>query len=257
MANFRDSVIKNIINPTTQSKLTNAMGRVLRYNSAHNVADVYIEMLNSGTGKTLTDVPVQLAGTGIHPSNLKENDMVYIQFNNSSIYQPKITGKADEYYALNTKKSESHLTSGELSVSQEELEGDVSPSSDTWLDSENTNLFKYNGYKNSSAIENIAQIREVVGKFKDQEVGIYNPISSSVVKVKDDGTIDIFAEANIGIRINPNSKTIEFLGNSTTKADKWTVISNTVEIKANELLSITAKEINLTADTITRNGEKI
>lgn len=251
---FKESLIQNILNPEGQTRLTNAMGDIIRYNPDHNVADVSI-ITNGGAVSVLKDVPVQLIGTGIRTSSLQEGDPVYIQFNNGSIFQPKIIGKADEYYATTTKRLENHARKGELYVSQETLEGEVSPSSDTWLDSENTDDFKYWNYKDKSAIENIAQKREVVGKFKNQEVGLYNPVSSSVVKVKDDGTIDIFAATNVGIRVNPNNKTVEILGNSTTNSDKWTVISNTVEIKASDKISIEAKEININADIITRNGE--
>lgn len=254
---FKDSLIQNVINPQTKSKLTNAMGQVVRYNPGHNVADVSVVTSNSGAAQVLRDVPVQLTGNGFHSGDLKEGDTVYIQFNNGTIFQPKIIGKADEYYATNTREQEFHPRQGELCVSQEKLEGEVSPSSDTWLDTENSNFFKYSSYKDRSPVENISQKREVIGYFKNQEVGVYNPTSTGLLKIQDDGTINIFTDTNLGIRINTQNKTVEFFGDSTTKSDKWTVISNTVEIKANEKLSIITKELNISAETVIRNGESV
>ncbi len=251
---FKDSLIQNVINPETKTKLSNAMGQIVRYNYGHNVADVSI-MTSTGSATVLNDVPIQLTGSGFHPGGFQEGDYVYVQFNNGTIFQPKITGKADEYYATNTREQEFHPRQGELCVSQEELEGEVSPSSDTWIDAENTNYFKYASYKDRSPVENMSQKREVIGYYKDQEVGMYNPVSSGTVKIQDDGTINIFTDTNLGIRINPNNKTIEFFGDSTTKSNNWSVISNTVEIKASERLSITTKELNISAETVIRNGE--
>jgi hypothetical protein len=135
---FRDSLIQNVINPETKTKLSNAMGQIVRYNYGHNVADVSV-VTSTGSATVLKDVPIQLTGTGFHQSDFQEGDSVYIQFNNNSIFQPKITGKADEFYATNTREKEFHPRQGELCVSQEKLEGEVSPSSDTWIDTSNSN----------------------------------------------------------------------------------------------------------------------
>lgn len=251
---FKDSVIQNIVDPVVSTKLTNAVGQIVRYNPTHNVADVYVSTTD-GTGMTLRNVPIQLAVTGLHSSALQTDDYVYIQYNNGSIYQPIIIGKSDEYYATTTKANENHLTCGELITIQEELEGDIIPSSDTWIDTENTNSFKYYSYRNSSAIENLAQMTENIGKFKGQEVGLFNPVASNVVKLLDDGSISIFADTNIGIKINPTNKTIEILGNSYTKSNNWSVISNNVDIVANDNFNIRAKTLNIKADNITVNGE--
>lgn len=48
--------------------------------------------------------------------------------------------------------------------------------------------------------------------FKQKEVGLKHPVTESVIKLTDDGFIDIFADDQLGIRIDPNTKSINILG---------------------------------------------
>ena len=90
------------------------------------------------------------------------------------------------------------------------------------------------------------------GNFNGQDIGIYNPVSSSVIKIADNGVINIFVETNTGIKIDPTNKTIEILGNNVcTKTENWSVITNSINIKASDKITITARELELNVDTIT------
>ena len=51
-----------------------------------------------------------------------------------------------------------------------------------------------------------------IDKYKASEDGITNIKNNSTVKFKDNGDIDIFVDNNTGIRISPNSKSIELYG---------------------------------------------
>lgn len=254
---FKNSLVENILTPSMKTKLTNATGQVVSYNETHNLADIYIPSIIDGNGLSLKEVPVQIAGIGLHQSSLKRGDSVYVQFNNGSVFQPKILGKADELYATHTKTAETHLRKGELQVSQILEEGEITSSSSTWIDSENSSVFKYESYRNTSAIANVSFKMIDKGQFNNQDVGLYNPVSSSIMKVKDDGEIDIFVATNIGIRINPTTKVIEILGDVTTKSNNWSVLSNNVEINAKEKIILKASSIDLQTNTLTKNGESI
>lgn len=254
---FRNSLVNNVLNPSMKTRFTNATGDVVSYNAAHNVADVFIPSIIDGNGLTLKEVPVQIAGVGLHQSSLKQGDRVYIQFNNGSIFQPKILGKADELYATHTAKEEVHLRKGDLTVSQTMEEGEITSSSSNWLDSENEDIFKYESYRMKSGMDNVSNKIMNKGKFVNQDVGLYNPVSSSVVKIKDNGEIDIFVSTNVGVKINPQNKTIEILGDVTTKSNNWSVLSNNVEIKAKEKIILNAESIDLQTNQLTKNGESI
>lgn len=50
--------------------------------------------------------------------------------------------------------------------------------------------------------------------FKQDEIGIKHPSQQSVIKLTDEGFIDIFADDQLGIRIDPHSKSINLLGDT-------------------------------------------
>ena len=50
--------------------------------------------------------------------------------------------------------------------------------------------------------------------FEQDEIGIKHPTQHSVVKLTDEGYIDIFADDQLGIRIDPHSKSINILGDT-------------------------------------------
>ncbi|MEG1870833.1 MAG: hypothetical protein RR192_02415, partial [Peptostreptococcaceae bacterium] len=230
---------------------------VVSYNKIHNVADVFISNLKDKEGYTLKDVPIQLAGSGIHASALREHDNVYIQFNNGSLFQAKIVGKADEVYATSTRKKERHIRKGSLIVSQEKINGDVKASSDTWVDDSNKNPHKHLTYRDFSPINRISEMMSSKGNFNGEEVGLYNPTSSSIVKILDNGIIDMFVSTNVGVRINPKNRTIEILGNVSAKSDNWSVLSNNIELKSKGKISFCAEAIELNSNKITKNGVEI
>lgn len=257
MKKFKKNLVEKIIEPNNRTKLNNAKGQILKYDSVNNLADVCLGMASIGNKQILYNVPIQIAANGIHQSSFQEGDYVYIQFNNNSIFQPKIIGKADELYATHTRKEEKHLKQGYLHVTQEYIDEEITPSSSQWIETDNSNKSKYIKYKDTNPLDDMAQKINSQGYFQDKEVGMYNPTSSSIIKVKDNGNIDIFVESNVGIRIDAENKTVEILGNQTTKSTKWTVLSNNVEIMADERINIKTKEFIIEADKIIRNGEEI
>ena len=225
------------------------LGTVLRYDSLNNLADVYTD-----TNLHLKNVPIESI-PGIHFANIQPNDKVYIVFTDNLISHPKIISKADEAYAYNTRVKERHLRKGELIVNQKIADGEIeTPSANTWIDPENKNNLKYGFYFDKNAIEDADAEMYSQGNFNGQDVGLYSPTSSSIIKIKEDGTINIFTETNTGIRINPKDKTIEILGNNVcTNADNWSIISNNINLKANNTISIKAKKIKLDVEEVVKN----
>lgn len=254
--NFKEELMQNVVTPKLSNKLSNAIGQVIEYDSVNNVASVFVNNLNGKESYNLDRVPIQLSGSGVHSAPLSYGDMVYIQFNNNSIFQPKIIGFADECYQLNTKKKQKHLRKGTLISTQEKMEGDIEPSYKKWIDF-NKSYDKNIPFRYENPVKDISKMMSSKGYFNGKEIGLYNPKSSAIVKIKDDGTIDIFTSTNVGIRVNPNTKCIEMFGNSSTKSDNWSVLSNNVEIKATENLSISAKNIDISSENITLNGDKL
>lgn len=253
---FKEQLVRDIINPSIGNRLNNAIGQIITYDNLNNTASIFVNNLNGKESYTLDGVPIQLSGGGFHSASLSDGDMVYVQFNNGSIFQPKIIGFADEYYQINTRKKEKHLRKGSLISSQEKIEGEIKPSCENWI-SKSVSYDKSISYRYENPVKNISEKMSNKGYFNNKEVGIFNQKSSAIVKIKDDGIIDIFTSTNVGLRVNPNNKTIEMFGNVSTKSDNWMVLSNNVKVEAAESISISSKNIDISCDNIIVNGEKI
>ena len=85
-----------------------------------------------------------------------------------------------------------------------------------WVEEGNINSTKYNNdlgdYTNVDTANVMHEILNTLDKYKDTEQGITNLATKSTVKLKENGDIDLFVTNNIGIRICPGNKTIEFYG---------------------------------------------
>jgi hypothetical protein len=92
------------------------------------------------------------------------------------------------------------------------------------------------------------------------EPALIHPDNSSVIKIRETGTIDIFVGTDNGIRINPNDKSITFLANtygaksmnrkeivmrdsSQSIGGNWTVnVSGNINLSADGSISIKARK---------------
>ena len=81
--------------------------------------------------------------------------------------------------------------------------------------------------------------------YDGDEVGIYNPYNSSIVKIRNDGLIDIFVDNNQGIRIDPNTLSINFFTNNEKHhiINMFEWIDNNKITKVRKKLSAEASEI--------------
>lgn len=251
---FKDTLIKNVINPATSQIFTNSIGKIITYDEILNKANVLVS--SSGSYTTLEDVPVQLSGKGVFSSKLKQDDLVYIQYNNGSIFQPKIVGFADEDYSSNTRESSKHMRKGTLLDTVEEKDGEVVSRSSRRIDTD-TVPYKHEAFQDASALDIMAEKTESLGYFNDGEIGLFHPDVSSLVKLKDNGDIDIFTGTNIGIRINKQKKTIEMFGDSSTISDNWKVLSKSVTVISENNIDIDCKRLNIKSGDVYINEERV
>lgn len=249
---FKDNLIKNVVKPVTSQIFTNSIGKIISYDEILNKANVLVS--SSGSFTTLEDVPVQLSGKGIFSSKLKVDDLVYIQYNNGSIFQPKIVGFADEDYSNNTREASKHIRKGTLLDTIEEKEGSVIPRVTRRIDMDDI-PYKHEEYQDLSSLEALFEKSQSLGYFNNGEIGLFHPDVSSLVKLKDNGDIDIFTGTNIGIRINKEKRTIEIFGDSSTISDNWKVLSNNVTLISNGNMDIECEKLNIKSSEIYINGE--
>ena len=250
-------VLSESVNQSTASRVSTAVGEVIEYNEKTNRATIFIKKIAGNESYTFRNVPVQLSSYGLHSSPIEQGDIVYVQFNRGSIFQPKIVGIASEQHDTLTRPLERHLRKGTLLVSQEESDKELDVEYKTWIDNDNESNIKYYNFKNLNPVKTASLKMADMGYFKNKEVGLYNPNSSSIVKIQDDGVIDIFASTNVGVRVNPKNRTVELFGDISTKSKNWKVISNNVDVYAKNEVKITSNKIDIKANSILVNGEEV
>lgn len=62
-------------------------------------------------------------------------------------------------------------------------------------------------------------------QIKENEIALKHPDTGAVVKLTDDGFIDVFAGSHVGVRIDPHTNSINFFGDSVN------VITNQFNVK--------------------------
>lgn len=246
-----------IISPNNMQTTYSSVGEIIEYIDEHNVATVcFIDTL--GNERIADRVPIKSQQNGIRQSSFKKGDIVSIEFGNGSVFQPKISGKVDNDYFFNTREKQKHPKSGcflpnLVNGDVEEAEGKTS---DTWLDLENTNEYKTLSYKDASPQRYLFNITKDMSYFKNSDVGLINEEKGSIIKIDEDGNICIFSSGNVGVKVNVNTKTIEFFGNNSTISEEWSVLSNNISIISNNV-DIKSQNINLTTHKIKVNGKEV
>ena len=238
------AVLKDKIKEEAKNRKTDiTIGTIVDFDYVNNLAKVYVN-----TNMTLNNVPIMTI-EGYH-AYLHEGDNVYIIFTDNMVSNPKIIGKAEELYAYNTRIKERHLRKGDLVVDQILQDGEIiSPSCESWIDENNDKALKYGRFIDLNSIEDADKEMFSQGTFEERDIGMYNPDSSSIIKLKKDGTINIFTATNNGISINPQNKTIKLLCNNLNiDSNNWTIESNNINIRAKNKLSIETKTLEVKAD---------
>lgn len=254
MQSFKKALNKQILNPALSKNFSTLIGVVHSYDRVSNKAS--IEMRSSGKTTILNDIPVMLHGRGIISESLKQGDVVYISCVNDSLFNAKIIGIADDNGDISiNEETKKYSNRGEYICDVQKIDQEIKTRVGNRYSEvqyhDTVQSFLNNDY--SVTIENAYKN---VGTYSNFDVGLINPTSKSIVKLYDDGIIDIFTAGDIGVRINPHSKEIKFFGDSYTNSNNWSVISNNVKIQSDKI-QIETKEININSDRITINGDDI
>lgn len=211
-------IIKDTLNKQIQEnnaqQFNDATATIIEYHYTSNTAK--IRYLNpNGEGILYRDnVPIAntlggLTGAGFHPGQ-----SCSITFINNNIYSPLITGMIGSNYSNKTNGDQ-----GAYLIDTSILHQDkpvIIPMIESWIDSTNNNPAKYKNdlgdYTNIDVTKYVHELLNALNKYKPSEQGMTNLDTKSTVKLKENGDIDIFVSNNIGIRICPCNKTIEFYG---------------------------------------------
>lgn len=244
---LKEAIFDKIIKPNQDNKFDNLVGRVSLYNKESNTANVLFKNPKNLGVMELENVPVFIH-KGLKTMSLKSGDNVYLTFLNGSIMQPCITGVVDKAYIHDTRTKQRHRRKGSYIVNREYEDVEILIYKDksgveNWIDSECDDCTKYYTHKDNEPVYECVEAISNVSYFKEDDIGLYHPEISSIVKLTDDGCIDIFTQSNTGVRINPHNKSIKFFGeNFNFSGDRWYIESDEFVFKG--------KEFNVESDTI-------
>lgn len=212
-------IIKNTLQKQIQAnnkqQFNDTTATIIEYNTTLNTAKIrfpnpngegYLYRDNVSVSNTLGGV----TGAGIYPGQ-----SCTVTFMGNNVYAPIITGLIGSNYANKTCSDQgAYLV--DSSALLYDKPSDLVPMTSNWIEENNTNSIKYNNdlgdYTSTDAAVSIHETLNSLDKYKATEQGITSLDTKSTVKFKDNGDIDMFVSNNIGIRICPGNKTIEFYG---------------------------------------------
>lgn len=249
---LKNKILEEIVQKNEKERFTCALGTITKINKISNSASVSLESTIDKKIE-LDDIPLPIYGRGIHTALPNVGDEVVVTFVGNSLLQAKIISVVDELYKYRTRYQEQHIKQGsyisniDYSSIDDIDEDDIKALTDNWIDEENNYLLKYYSYAKSEPIKDLSRDISLLSYFDEGEVGLIHPTNKSIIKLKNDGCVDIFSEDNIGIRVNPKTKTISFIGdNIVSNSKNWNLEIDNVNINS--------KIFAVNSDTIVLNS---
>lgn len=265
MSDLRQAILNKVVIPEMKRKASNTVGTILQYKQSTNLADVKYIHPSSNSETLGQDIKVNI-DNGLCTAGPFPGDKVNIIFYENNMSNPIIDKVIDNDFENNTnKKQYTHTKQGSLYP----LKPDDNPTGTSYEDiKEKPNIENYNNKSDeskriynsgSSPIKQINKKIEMVDKFSEAEVGLIHPFNNSLIHIRDNGIIDLFAETNNGIRIDPiEQSTNEFANLIRKKANNLIAhiynnatynVANKFEINSDNEIVINGKnKITLNSD---------
>ena len=248
--------INKIISKREEEILNCTIGTITRVYEDSCYVDV--EYSSKGINNLKSEkVPLPVLGSGIVPALPNVGDNVVIVFLDNSLIKARIVSYINESYKYETRFDYQHKSQGSYlnsmdfdTVEDIPIEEFNTPLKDTWMDTKNTDGLKYFDYVKTSPFENLVDGVAQLSFFDYKDVGIINPVSKSLVKIKKDGIIDIFTNDNQGIKIDPINKAISITSdNIKTNSSTWNINVDEINIKS--------KNFNVHSENILLNSNNL
>lgn len=216
-----------IIGDKLQQKIENnnniqysdTVAEITEYDNIKNTASVKFVNPNNGSIMTADNIAVKINMGGLSQAALKIGQKCWISFIGNNLLCPVITNLCDDQYYDNIYSKKTNSDQGAYIVDSNINNIDINsikitPMIDDYFNDSVSNRYSLitKDYTDTEAIQEVRKIIMEIDKYKTSEDGITNIKNNSTVKFKDNGDIDIFVNNNTGIRISPNSKSIEVYG---------------------------------------------
>lgn len=200
-------------------RYSDTVAEITEYDNIKNTASVKFVNPNNGSIMTADNIAVKINMGGLSQAALKIGQKCWISFIGNNLLCPVITNLCDDQYYDNIYSKKTNSDQGAYIVDSNINNIDINsikitPMIDDYFNDSVSNRYSLitKDYTDTEAIQEVRKIIMEIDKYKTSEDGITNIKNNSTVKFKDNGDIDIFVNNNTGIRISPNSKSIEVYG---------------------------------------------
>lgn len=207
------------INDNNNIRYSDTIAEITYYDNIRNRASIKFANPNNGSVMTANNIAVKVNMGGLSQSALKIGQKCWVSFIGNNLLCPVITNLCDDEYYDNIYSRKTNSDQGAYIVNSDINNIDinsieVSPMTDDYFNEAVSDkyLLITKDYTDTEAIQEVRKTIMEIDKYKTSEDGITNIKNNSTVKFKDNGDIDIFVNNNTGIRISPNSKSIEIYG---------------------------------------------
>lgn len=200
-------------------RYSDTVAEITEYDNIKNTASVKFANPNNGLIMTADNIAVKINMGGLSQAALKIGQKCWISFIGNNLLCPVITNLCDDQYYDNIYSKKTNSDQGAYIVDSNINNIDINsikitPMTDDYFNDSVSSRYSLitKDYTDTEAIQEVRKIIMEIDKYKTSEDGITNIKNNSTVKFKDNGDIDIFVNNNTGIRISPNSKSIEVYG---------------------------------------------
>lgn len=195
------------------------IAEITYYDNIKNTASIRFANPNNGSIMTADNIAVRINAGGFSQAALEIGQKCWVSFIANSLLCPVITNLCDDQYYDNIYSKKTNSDQGAYIINSQINNIDINSIevtpmiNDYFNDSPATKyLLITENYTDIEAVQVIRKLIMEINKYKSTEDGITNIKNNSTIKFKDNGDIDIFVSNNTGIRISPNSKSIEVYG---------------------------------------------
>lgn len=200
-------------------RYSDTVAEITEYDNIKNTASIKFANPNNGSIMTANNIAVKINMGGLSQAALKIGQKCWISFIGNNLLCPVITNLCDDQYYDNIYSKKTNSDQGAYIVDSNINNIDINsikitPMTDDYFNDSVSSRYSLitKDYTDTEAIQEVRKIIMEIDKYKTSEDGITNIKNNSTIKFKDNGDIDIFVNNNTGIRISPNSKSIEVYG---------------------------------------------
>lgn len=212
--------VQKKIDDNNNIRYSDTIAEITDYDNIKNTASIRFANPNNGSIMTANNIAVKINMGGLSQAALEIGQKCWISFIGNNLLCPVITNLCDDQYYDNiySKKTNSDQGAYIIDSNINNIDIDsikITPMTDDYFNDSVSDKYCLitKDYTDTEAIQEVRKMIIEIDKYKTSEDGITNIKNNSTIKFKDNGDIDIFVNNNTGIRISPNSKSIELYGN--------------------------------------------